>query len=321
MNPTLSKTLKVGIPLGIGVFLIIYVYSKFTPQQLDELSTYFEKANYSYVILAVLLSILSHISRAYRWRFLMEPLGYKMRMGNSFMSISVAYLMNLFIPKSGEISRGIIIDKYENIPFEKGFGTIISERIVDLIFLLFFTLLALTLNFNELYEYLEASMSWNTFYILSGLGFIGFIALFLFLKYATFPFALKIKTFLLGLKDGVLSILKMQRKGPFILHTFIIWGLYILSFYVTTFALEATSAISFSSLIIAFVVGSFTFAFTNSGFGTYPAAIAGILVLFAVPFTVGTAFGWIIWGSNIISIIALGVVSLIYLPIYNQKKG
>jgi uncharacterized membrane protein YbhN (UPF0104 family) len=112
----------------------------------------------------------------------------------------------------------------------------------------------------------------------------------------------------------------MKKKTAFITYSFFIWGLYIASFYTATQALSETSNIPFSTIIIAFVVGSFTFAFTNSGFGTYPVAIAGILVLFAVPFTVGTAFGWIVWISNITSIVLFGVVSLIALPLYNKKR-
>lgn len=321
MKKTILKALKILLPLGLGAFLAIYIYTKFTPDQLVTLSKHFKEASYGYVLLAVIFSLISHVSRAYRWGFLLAPLGYKVNIANSFMAISVAYLMNLFIPKSGEISRGVIIDKYEGVPFEKGFGTIISERVVDLLFLLLFTLLALFLNFTELYNYFKATMSWNTFYLLAFAGGIGIIVTYLFFKYATFPFALKIKNFLVGLKEGILSIVKMKNKKAFIFHSFLIWGLYILSFYTATFALEATSDISLSTIIIAFVVGSFTFAFTNSGFGTYPVAIAGILALFTIPFTVGTAFGWIVWGSNIISIILFGILSLAYLPFYNQKKN
>src|SRR5690606_3533780 len=139
LNRHLSRFLQIAIPLGLGVFLIWYIYQSFTPEQLAETKKYFSDANYGFVILSVALSVLSHISRAYRWNFMLQPLGYRTKLANNFMAISVAYLMNIFIPKSGEVSRGIILDKYEGVPFQKGFGTIISERIVDLIFLFFFT--------------------------------------------------------------------------------------------------------------------------------------------------------------------------------------
>ncbi|MGJ8665573.1 MAG: lysylphosphatidylglycerol synthase transmembrane domain-containing protein [Patiriisocius sp.] len=320
MNKTLSKTLQIAIPLGLGIFLIWYIFQQFTPTQLEETKQYFKNANYGFVVLSVVLSILSHISRAYRWSFMLEPLGYTPKLANNFMAISVAYLMNIFIPKSGEVTRGLILDKYENVHFEKGFGTIISERIIDLLFLMAFTLVALYLKYDVLYGYVISSFPPNLIYKLI-IAFVVFLALvFLFLKFSKSKINNKIKNFVIGLKDGVLSIVTMKKKGPFIFHTFIIWGLYLLSFYVATKALEQTKTIEFGTIIIAFVVGSFTFAFTNSGFGTYPAAIAGILVLFSIPITVGTAFGWIVWTSNIASILIFGVLSLLLLPIYNRHR-
>lgn len=236
------------------------------------------------------------------------------------MAVSVAYLMNIFIPKSGEISRGLILDKYEGVPFEKGFGTIISERIVDLLFLLAFTVLALVLKFDELSQYLFETIPESTLYvIIVGIIAAGAVAL-LFLKFSKSKTNLKLKRFVMGLKDGVLSILKMKKKGAFIFHTFVIWGLYLLSFYTALFALPDTSQINFGTIMITFVVGSFTFAFTNSGFGTYPAAVAGILAVFGVTTTVGVAFGWIVWISNITSLVFFGCLSLLFLPIYNRAK-
>ena len=308
------------MPLGLGVFFIWYIYSSFTPEQLAETKTQFSKANYGFVALSVLFSILSHLSRSYRWNFMLEPLGYYPKLANNFMAISVAYLMNIFIPKSGEISRGIILDKYEDVPFEKGFGTIISERVIDLIFLLAIASIALALKFDMLAEYISESIPKSAIYmaIVGALG-LGIIIL-LFLKFSKSKTNMKLKTFVLGLKDGILSILKMKKKAAFLFHTCLIWGLYLLSFYTALFALAETTTISFGTIITAFAVGSFTFAFTNSGFGTYPAALAGILSIFGVSKTVGVAFGWIVWTSNIASLLFFGCLSLLFLPLYNRSR-
>src|SRR5690606_20233779 len=142
----------------------------------------------------------------------------------------------------------------------------------------------------------------------------------LYIKFSKSNINKKLKTFVIGLKEGVFSILKMRKKGAFLFHTFVIWGLYLLSFYTALHALPETANIPFGTIIITFVVGSFTFAFTNSGFGTYPAAVAGILTIFGVAKTVGTAFGWIVWISNISSIVFFGVLSLVLLPLYNRKR-
>ena len=229
MKKSVTKFLKIALPLALGVFLIYYSYTKFTPEQLDEISFYFKKADYIFIVLSVFLSLVSHIIRAIRWNLLLAPIGYIPSVLNNFMAISVAYLMNMFIPKSGEISRGIVLDKYEKVPFDKGFGTIISERVVDLVFLMAFTALALFLEFDSLYGFLtEIINPSKLIFAFLGLIVLGII-FFLFLKYSKSKLTQKLREFLLGLKDGVFSIFNMEKKFSFIFQTFLIWGLYLLS--------------------------------------------------------------------------------------------
>lgn len=319
MGKFTTRFLQIAVPLGIGVFLIWYIFQSFTPAQLAETKEYFSEAKYGFVILSVFLSLLSHISRAYRWNFMLEPLGYRPKLLNNFMALSVAYLMNLLIPKSGEVSRALILDKYEAVPFQKGFGTIISERIVDLIFLLVYTAIAVSIKFEVLYSIVEESIPKNSTYLLAVGIIICTILFYLFTKYSDSIVNQKIINFIVGLKEGIFSIITMRRKKEFLFQSILIWGLYLLSFYASMQALPQTAAVSFSTVIIVFVVGSFTYAFTNSGFGTYPVAIAAILSIFEVSKTVGIAFGWIAWLANISSIIFIGVLALLILPWYNRR--
>lgn len=320
MNKSVSKFLQITLPIALGIFLMWYVYSQYTPEQKDEVFSYFKNAHYGFVILAVLMSVVSHVIRAYRWNFMLSPIGYRPSLANNFMAVSVAYLMNIFIPKSGEVSRAVVLSKYEDVPFDKGFGTIISERVVDLFLLLLFTLIALLLQFDKLYTYLTEIVPMKKIGIgIAILGGLGLLFL-LFLKYSKGSFSTKIKGLISGLKEGIFSIMKMEKKGAFIFQSLLIWALYIASFYTATLALDETSGIAFGTVVITFVVGSFTFAFTNSGFGYYPLAIAGILLVFGVAETVGTALGWIVWTSNIIYILVSGGLSFIILPIYNRNK-
>lgn len=320
LNKHLSRFLQIAIPLGLGIVLIWYVYQSFTIEQIEETKSYFSEANYGFVVLSVILSFLSHLSRAYRWNFMLEPMGYKPKLANNFMAISVAYLMNLLIPRSGEVSRAIILDKYEKVPFQKGFGTIISERVVDLIFLLIFTIVALSLKFDILFKFVSESIPRSSLYIVViGLIAIG-IVIPLYIVFSKSKINKKIKNFIFGLKEGIFSIIKMRKKGEFIFQSFVIWVLYLLSFYAALQSLPETSVLSFGTVIISFVVGSFTIAFTNSGFGTYPAAMAAILSVFGVLKTIGIAFGWIVWISNIIYIVLFGIISLVILPLYNSSQ-
>ena len=320
MNKRLSRFLQIAIPLGLGIFLIYYIYNKFSPEQLEQVRYYFSSANYWIVGLSVFLSFVSHVIRASRWNIMLDPLGYRPKLLNNFMAVSVAYLMNIFIPKSGEVSRAIVLARYEKVPFDKGFGSIISERVVDLILLLLFTLTALILQFDLLYDYLMEVVPVKTLLIACGVLLALGLGGLWFLKASKSGLALKINKLIHGLKEGMLSIIHMKRKGAFIFQSLVIWALYLLSFYTATLALDETSGIGFGTLIITFVVGSFTFAFTNSGFGTYPAAIMGILLVFGIPESLGFAFGWIVWTSNIAALVFFGVSSLIYLPIYNRDR-
>jgi len=320
LNRSLSKFLQITIPLGLGIFLIGYIYYTFTPEQLNETKKHFSSANYFYVILAVLLNILSHISRAYRWNFMLEPLGYRPKLANNYMALSVGYLLNVFIPRSGEVSRAALLHKYERVPFQKGFGTIISERAVDLIFLAMFTSIALLIEYDALYDYAAQHIPARTLLVLGLIGIAFIISLLLYLRFSRSHVNSKIKTFLTGLKDGIFSVVKMRKKGAFLFHTILIWMLYFLAFYAALFALPETASVPIGTAIIAFVVGGFVFSFTNSGFGSYPFAIAAILSILGIFKTVGIAFGWIVWISNFATTVVIGILSLVLLPFYNRKR-
>ena len=312
--------MQIAIPLGIGVLLIWYMYSLSTPEQRQQIYIHMKEADYWIVAVSVAFSVISHLIRAYRWNLMLEPMGYKPKLANNFMAVSVAYMLNLFIPKSGEVSRAIIHKKYENIPFDKGFGTIISERVVDLIFLGLFTAAALFLQFDALFNYITGSIPVMKLLLALAALLVLAIVFYLFLKRSKGALAKRIRLFMNGLKEGLFSILRMKRKGHFIWLSLLIWMLYIASFYVATKALPETSSIEAGVIIITFVVGSFTFAFTNSGFGYYPVAIMGILLLFGIAETAGFAFGTIVWTSNIISILFFAVLSMVLLPIYNRSR-
>ncbi len=319
MKKTISKALQIGIPLVLGIALVIYFYAQFTPQQWAEMMGHFQSAKYGYLALAASLSVLSHVVRSHRWHLLLQPMGYNPRLINSFFAVCIAYFMNLFIPKSGELSRAVSINRYENVPLNKALGTIITERVIDLIFLIFFTVIAISLQYDVLFGYVREKIPMTKL-------LVGLVILVLlvwlgaqWLKKAQHRYAQKARDFMRGLKTGMLSIAHVQQPGLFIVESLVVWLLYLASFFTATFALEQTAVIGFDVLIIGFVVGSFTFAFTNSGVGYYPLAIAGILSLFGIPETLGNAFGWLVWTSNILSIILLGFVAFIGLPLVNKK--
>jgi uncharacterized protein (TIRG00374 family) len=236
------------------------------------------------------------------------------------MAVFIAYFMNLTIPRSGEFSRALILKKYENIPFDKAFGTIVAERIVDFLIFFLFVIISFILQFKVLKDYILAKIPVGALVILFFIGSIGFIMFLLIWKYSNWKILLKIKEKFSGLTEGMMSIVKMKHKWKFLFHSLFIWFTYILMFYVTVFALEETSNISFGAVIIGFVFGSLAIGFTNSGFGAYPLLVAEIFLLYGIPDTAGTAFGWLVWISQTLLVIILGALSFLLLPIFNRSK-
>ena len=258
---------------------------------------YFKNANYFYISLSLVIAIFGFISRAYRWKFSIEHMGYHSNFSTNLMAVCIGYFMNLTIPRSGEISRAIIIKKYENIPFDKAFGTIVAERIVDLILFFLFVITAFILQFKVLKNFVLDTIPLEKLIILGVIGFTGFILFLLLWIYSKWKFILFLKEKLSGLMEGMMSIVKMKQKWPFLFHSLFIWFTYLLMFYVAVFALKETSSITLGAVVTAFVIGSRAIGFTNSGFGAFPLLIAQIFLLYSIPETVGTAFGWLVWIS------------------------
>ncbi|BCY27978.1 lysylphosphatidylglycerol synthase transmembrane domain-containing protein [Flavobacterium okayamense] len=321
MNKKLKNTLSIALPILLGVFLIIYTYNSFTGEQLDKMKSYFVNANYFFVGLSGILAFLGYILRAYRWRYTLEYIGHPSDFKFNLTVISIAYFLNLTIPRSGEISRAAILTQYKEVPFDKGFGTIIAERIVDFIILILFILTAVILEFSTLKSFLLEYIPVKTLIIIAVLGlFSGILGLYLLL-YSKIPFILKIKEKISGLSQGILSVFKMPNKTPFLIQTILIWFTYILMFYSVIYALDETRIISFGAVIVAFVIGSLTIAFTNGGFGFFPVLIAKILLLYNIPEEAGNAFGWIVWTSQLIVTIFFGGLAFLILPTFTKKSN
>ncbi|WP_291114293.1 lysylphosphatidylglycerol synthase transmembrane domain-containing protein [Flavobacterium sp. UBA6135] len=320
MKNQISKWLSILLPIALGVFLIGYTYDKFTPEQIEEIKAQFQNANYWYILISLFFGMLALFSRAYRWGFALQPLGYKPKLSTNFMAVCIAYFMNMTIPRSGEVSRALVLKKYEDVPFDKAFGTIIAERIVDFIFLLSFIALAILLQYDIFKKFVLDHLSVKQLGLLAFVVIAGFsIALWLYKKSSN-KWILALKAKLSGLMEGLQSVLSMKKKGWFIFHSFFIWCCYILMFYVTIFALPETSNLSFNAVLMAFITGGVAITVTNSGFGAYPFLISKILLVYAVPETAGNAFGWIVWTSQTLMIVALGLLSFLILPILHKNK-
>ena len=237
------------------------------------------------------------------------------------MAVMGGYLANLGVPRSGEVLRAATVSTYENIPFDKAFGTIVSERIADVIMVLLITIFGFLIQTERLILYFSEN-DINPFVsiaVLLILIFFGIIFLNL-IRRSSHPLMVKIRDFANGLLEGMRSILKMKHKTGFLLHTLFIWMMYLLMFYVIKYALPETESLTMAGFMAAFIVGSFAISTTNGGIGIYPIAMGAVLLLFGINKQAGEAFGWIMWGSQTLMVIIIGALSLLILPFYNKKK-
>lgn len=301
---------------------MIYSIGSASPQERHQLYTNIVQANPFWIVLSIICALLSHLSRAYRWKFLIHPMGYSLKFSNSFMAVMAAYLANLGIPRSGEVLRAATVAGYEEIPFEKTFGTIIAERVADLVMLLLIVSLAIISHADVLLPFFEKNHinPFWTILILIALVVLGILFLKI-IRRSSNPFLVKLKEFGLGILEGMRSILKMKKNGAFILHTFFIWGMYVLMFYIMKFAIPATANLSLGAILVAFVVGSFAISITNGGIGIYPIAVGAILMLFGISKEAGEAFGWVVWGTQTLLNLVVGGLSLLLLPVLNSNKN
>ena len=311
----IKKVLKIVLPLALGSFLVWYSLSDIS---LEILGNYFKEAKYSFIFLGLFFGILSHLSRAYRWKFMLEPLGFKPKFTNSILAVLVGYLVNLAIPRAGEISRATVMTNYEKIPFEKAFGTIVAERIADLIMMLSIVAITLFVQYDFIYDLLTKNFNPLKISVGFAILIVGFYIFTSFVKKATSGFLLKIKTFVSGLIEGVTSIFKMKNKWAFIFHTVFIWAMYVAMFWATIPAIEGLN-VPFGGILIGFIAGGFSIAATNGGIGLYPIAVASALALFDIPAETATAFGWIMWTAQTAMIVIFGGLAFLLLPIYNKN--
>jgi uncharacterized protein (TIRG00374 family) len=319
LKAKLSKIASLFVPLLLGFGLIYYQYTTLSGKELTKIKSCFQKADYFYIFLSLFIALFGYWARAYRWKYSLQHLGYKTDFKNDLMSVCVSYFMNLTIPRSGEITRAALLKRYENVPFDKGFGTIVAERIVDLLIFFLFVGLAFVLQFEKLYGFIKQKIAFEKIILFGSIGIsLGIIFLLIWI-YTEWKIIKKLKNKLSGLIEGMQSILKMKDKWKYIFFSFFIWFTYLMMFYVTIFALPETSNISFDVVIMGFIFGSLAVGFTNGGLGAYPLAIAMIFLLYGIPESIGAAFGWLVWTSQTILTILLGLLSYAFLPLYNKK--
>ena len=318
------KSLKIVIPIGLAIYLFWTTFKN--PETRKEIITSINEVNYLYIIAMLVIVMLSHASRAYRWKFLLEPLGYKTKFSNSFFSIMIGYVVNMIIPRAGEISRAAIFSRVEKIPTEQAFGTIAAERFVDLIALALITFTTFYIERDTAWKNAMKLFKQNkngeeTSLLSNPILWIVLVAtlLLLFFILRSPKIKEKLKGIASGLWEGISSIGKMKSKWKFLLHTVFIWGSYIFMFYLPFLSLDSTADISFNAIMVAFVFSAFAVVLTPGGTGAYHKAIGIAVGLYGYSVATGEAFGLIIWSAQAILNIVVGLLSLYLINKLNEN--
>jgi hypothetical protein len=329
----IKSIIQFVVLLSIGILLIWLSLRQVAPVK-DQIIDAFKNANYFWVIISLFISFFSHFLRAYRWNYLLAPVGQKVNLLNATCHVLIGYLANYGIPRMGEISRCTLAAKYDKVPFEVAFGTVITERIIDFILFLFIFLLTLALQFNELiglaneyvFDGLRAKLSGIS---QSPVNLIILIVIFAVVIYLFFALRKKFTSLLKGKLGGIIkgmgkgigSIRNMEKPFQFIGLSLLIWACYFYSLYFCFFALTGTEHLGQKECLTLLLFGTFGVIFSPGGLGAYPFIVGGILLkTFHVDQVSSFALPWLSWTSQFVLVLFFGLLSLIILPIYNRKK-
>lgn len=331
MKKNIINIIKFLVFFSISSFLFWYVYRG---QNINELLfTLKNEVNYYWILLSLFFGLLSHISRTIRWNMLIESLGKKPRTINTFLAVMVGYFANLALPRMGEISRCGLISKYENISFSKLVGTVVLERVLDIIMLFIFLLIALSTQFSVISHFFSnnpevSSKLSNVFASATTLYVIGAISLIIWIlrkKFKNTILFTKLDLTLSNFMAGFRAIKELDNKWYFVFHTIFIWVMYYLMTYICFFSFGFTSHLPAIAGLTVFVMGSFGMvAPVQGGIGAWHFMVIGTLLVYlpgvANIETMSKSFALVVHGAQTAMIIILGSLSVIALPIANRKQ-
>lgn len=295
----------------------------------------FKEVNYAWIYLSVLLSFVSYWARAWRWNMLFKPLGYKMSTTRTFLALMIGYVTNFVVPRMGEVTRCGVLLKTDKVPMSTAFGTVLTERAIDMLCLLSVIILTFIIEFRTINQYLiglfenklgeSNSMVIYAPYALAILLFI-LLALLYFRqkikgKLKNNALFLKIRSFLRSLVEGILSIKKIDSPFQFILATALIWLMYFYMSYVVVFAIKETSFLGHGAGLAMLVMGGLGMsAPVQGGIGAYHYLVSEALVLYGVGLNDGIFLAFLLHTSQSFVVIITGLISLV-VSVFIRKRN
>lgn len=335
MSKRVSGIVKFLLFLGLGVVFIWLSLKDLTSAEQEQILEAFRTANYWWVVLAILLGILSHILRALRWILFFQPMGFHPTLKNTFYAVMVGYFANMAFPRLGEVTRCGLMSRYENIPFQKALGTVITERAIDMIIFLFLFLLMVITQTHAIQDYLDHKVypklvdkfgalhySRMLLIFLASFASLAFLAFLLLRKrLRSFMLYQKLRGLIIGFWEGLKSLSQIRQPLLFVFYSLAIWALYFLMLYLIFYCFPETLHLGLGAGLSALVLGSVGIMITPGGIGLYPAIIQETVMLYGATRPIGLALGWISWSAQTGMIILVGSISLILLTFNKRRHG
>lgn len=329
MNQSKRTTvIQVIIFLSISAGLIVWQFEAMDKAQRGEMLKALQQVKYIYILPAGVAAFLSHYFRSLRWKLLLRPLDIHPTTANTLFAVLTGYLFNALIPRLGEVAKCGVLAKYEKAPVDKMIGSIVAERVFDMLCLMIIFLIVLLTQYHIVSPY--AIELYHKAFFNAGGDFVWMrivlatAALIVCIAAGYFVYRkirhTKAGHFINRMLDGLKTILHISEKGLFLLYTLLIWLMYttvaVLGFYMLP-GLDHLSWLAGLS-IVAF--GSIAVIVTPGGLGAFPIVTSAVLFLYGIDKAIGTAYGWVNWSMQTCIVILLGLFSLILLPIYNRKR-
>lgn len=334
MKSKLYQIVQYIILLVIGIFLSWLFFRGFNFNELIEKT---QSGNFSWFYVVMLVSILVYVFRVLRWQMLIKAIGYETKFHNTFAALSISYFVSFIVPRLGEVTRCLSVKKQHDIPFMKLFGTVIIERVVDIMSLMIVLLLTLILQFNQIIEFIKENV-FQPFYegiilkiiagnetvliIVLSVIVIGTFLFYHFRKYIRERSPKLLVQFIEGLKEGLVSIAKLKQKKLFIFYTFLIWVCYYLMTYFWFFVFKETSALSWGACLTILSIGTIgrSVPIQGGGMGAYHFLVTNVVILYGVGAGFGKTLATLIHAGQTFFTFAMGLLGLIIFFIAYWRK-
>ena len=328
MNKGLKKTLKIGLPLLLGAFILYWVYYDFDFALAQEVLS--KDTNWGWMLFSLFWGIMGHVVRGWRWRQTIEPLGASPKTAHCVDAIFISYAANLVLPRVGEVSRCGVLNRYDEVPFSQSLGTVVTERLIDTLCILLISGGTFLLQMPVFVRFFEETgtkipsflhLLASPWFYVALFSIIGVWVLFYYLL-RMLAFFDKVKGVALNVWQGILSLRDVKNLPLFLFYTLLIWLSYFLHFYLTFYCFSFTSSLSLLAGLVLFVGGTFAVIVpTPNGAGPWHFAVITMMMLYGIDMSDAGVFALLVHGIQTLLVIFLGIWGWLHLALTAKKTA